>query len=124
MSLTMKREVLFRGASEYDGKMKYGFLSWADTPRGRAYFINNKIVKPESVSQYTGIIDKNGTKIFEGDIIMERYKGHERTYSVFWNNDWFAFRANTIDCSYALDDIMSYGVKVIGNIHDNKELLK
>ena len=56
----MKREILFRGKKLYDGSWEYGFLSWADTPRGRSYFVNNQIVDPETVGQYTGMNDKKG----------------------------------------------------------------
>ena len=123
------REILFRGKRVDNGQWIYGDLltsngtcceisDWNEVD----YFIHD--IDPETVGQFTGMTDKNGTRIIEGDIIMEMYKGHERTYSVFWHNDWFAFRANSIDCSYALDDIISYHVRVIGNIHDNKELLK
>ena len=125
----MKREILFRGKQVSNGEFIEGSLTvdchgncciyhQLNVPIGGGFQYFE--VDPETVGQFTGMTDKNGTKIFEGDIIMERYKGHERTYSVFWHNDWFAFRANSIDCSYALDDIMSYCVKVIGNIYDNK----
>ena len=65
----MKREILFRGKRMDNGKWEYGFLSWNDSPRKRSYHINNDVVYSETVGQFTGLTDKNGTKIFEGDIV-------------------------------------------------------
>ena len=81
-------------------------------------------VDPETVGQYTGIDDREGEKIFEGDIIRESYKGHERIDHVFWDDDYFAFRAKGEDITYYLDEISPSHCEVIDNIHDNKELLK
>ncbi len=117
------REILYRGRKLYDRSWEYGFLSWAETPRGRSYFVNNQIVDTETVGQYTGMADKNGTNIFEGDIVRESFKGHGRIYHVFWDDDYFAFRAKGEDITYQLDEISPSHCEVIGNIHDNKELL-
>ncbi len=81
-------------------------------------------VIPETVGQYTGLTDKNGKKIFEGDIV----KGNEE---IFTEDIIFTVVFDEY-CRYMI--VSSYGhyllarnhkdVEVIGNIHDNPELLK
>ena len=120
------REILFRGKKLYDGSWEYGFLSWSDTPRGRSYFVNNNIVEPETVGQFTGMTDKNGTKIFEGDIVRhidttchvvevvnsEVYFDTEMLeFGLRYSNELFHCKVNN-------------EFEIIGNINDNKELLK
>ena len=115
------REILFRGKN-LKGEWVYGNYAFTDT-NGKQHFIfqneafANKVI-PETVGQFTGLTDKNGTKIFEGDIIkaMMDYGPagfYERIVPIEWLNDvgyqWQYFDISTIE--------------VIGNIHDNPELL-
>ena len=123
----MKREILFRGKRVKDGKWVEGLLTKDIKGHIRIqynprYF--SVVVNPETVGQFTGMTDKNGTKIFEGDIVKEKHKVHERIYSIFWRNDCFSMSAQTKHTSYYLDEIISSHCEVIGNIYDNKELLK
>lgn len=78
-------------------------------------------VDPETVGQFTGVLDKNGKKIFEGDIL--RFHGMSN-YPVFWDADYCAFGS----CYYSDFEILSHynrnKIEIIGNIHDNPELLE
>ena len=114
------REILFRGWTIGEFSWEYGFLSWLDTPRGRGYFINNKRIDERTLGQFTGMTDKNGTKIFEGDILNEPFQGGEKLYYVFWDEDYFSFRVKSGRVDYYLDDIQKYHCEVVGNIYDNK----
>ena len=117
----MKREILFRGKRESNEKWEYGFLSWSDTPRGRSYFVNNNIVSSETVGQYTGINDREGEKIFEGDIF--KIGAENNIYTVRF--DYGCFLAYEDDVQVGiLAELATMFIKKIGNIHDNKELLK
>ena len=124
----LKRDIVFRGKSIDNGEWVEGTIHF----NGK-YILSNKHrnnyhewveIIPETVGQYTGIDDKHGTKIFEGDIIRESYKGHERIYHVFWDNDYFALRAESEYTSYQLDELLLSHCEVIGNVFENKELLK
>ena len=128
----MEREILFRGRIVDDSRWIEGsftidckgeceILHQLKTPHGGFQFLK---VIPETVGQFTGMTDKNGTKIFEGDIVKEQYKSHEIIYNVYWDEDYFAFRVKSKDYSYYLDELVPSNSEVIGNIHDNKELLK
>ena len=114
------REILFRGWTIGEFSWGYGFLSWLDTPRGRGYFINNKRIDERTLGQFTGMIDKNGTKIFEGDILNEPFQGREKLYYVFWDEDYFSFRVKSGRVDYYLDEMQKYHCEVVGNIYDNK----
>ena len=82
-------------------------------------------VIPETVGQFTGLTDKNGKKIFEGDIVSfadcwdTQHKG-----IVCWRSGSY-----DVDCSKSDKDIFrlftayACGAKIIGNIHDNPELM-
>lgn len=127
----MKREILFRGKRIDNGKWELGFLSWNDSPRKRSYHINNDVVYSETVGQFTGLTDKNGTKIFEGDIVKTKIERMEFTTTVVWGEK---SKGWSIKCDrtgrekwgkikyYSLP--FSHNIDVIGNVHDNSELLK
>lgn len=129
----MKREILFRGKRVDNGQWVEGSLtvdchgnSWICHPlkfpmEGGFQYFN---VDTETVGQFTGMTDKNGTKIFEGDIVKEQYKSHVTIYNVFWDEDYFAFRVKSKDYSYYLGELVPSNSEVIGNIYGNKGLLK
>jgi hypothetical protein len=120
------REIEFRG-KEGDGVWVYGDLATAFTV-GRAA-IQEIEVDPETVGQYTGHKDKNGVKIFEGDIVKAKIEGAVFCAEVRWGKQGRGWR---LKCDrkkierfgtikyYALPD--SEKIEVIGNIHDNPKL--
>lgn len=132
------REILFRGKVCDKQKKLYG-KEWA---YGYLYMINSKPnikadekfavnyeVIPETVGQYTGLTDKNGKKIFEGDVV----KGHISEYAVSPNRigkvRWGAFgwiiEFNAPEHKIPRVGMCSFAdIEVIGNIYDNPELLE
>lgn len=84
-------------------------------------------VDEDTVSQFTGLLDKNGKEIFEGDIVNVRQG--ERTFDIVvkWSNEAMAFMAYYADGNQSplswLSDLRMYQLKAIGSIHDNPELL-
>ena len=148
------REILFRGKRVGSEEWVEGFyltspefdnqevaVITTDKPRNPYY------VSKETIGQYTGLTDKNGTKIFEGDIIKYTRTNmyapdcsfHKKDlvsiHLVLWDSSVSAF----VQQHYSLNDKRIVGkgsavlydnrakeniVEVIGNIHDNRELLK
>lgn len=138
------REILFRGKDlqERNGWL-YGYFYKSDINKreresGKATLIftpdcdtfiyvpeyhNSWMVKSETVGQYTGITDKNGKRIFEGDVLFDPYPSIQKYYSVIWSGGSFVRR--TVEGYYlSLNALNADEYEVIGNIHDNPELLK
>ena len=70
----MKREILFRGKSSINSEWVYGFLNHSE--QEDKYYIGvmelMTPVIPETVGQFTGLTDKEGNKIFEGDVVKTK----------------------------------------------------
>lgn len=78
-------------------------------------------VIPETVGECTTLTDKNDRMIFEGDIVtMPKYGGGRHRSVVYFKNGKFAVDGS----NYSFKDICPKNMEVIGNIHDNPELLE
>ena len=127
------REILFRGKQEYSGEWIFGSLHIEDgeTDKNGNKSIDYRIlgmrgecdyVIPETVGQFTGLTDKNGKRIFEGDIIKHDF-GEDQIgvqYAVVEYSDKYA--AFLIKPLYDWMFCDKSDCEVIGNIHDNPEL--
>lgn len=121
------REILFRGKSILTEEWLYGGIVhhaddyfMVDSTSNMGY-LDPELVMPETVGQYTGLTDKNGVKIFEGDIVSIS-KEDERGV-VRWEDSDAAYVIgcdDNIDLSF-LENLWGIDVEVIGNIHDNPE---
>lgn len=132
------REILFRGKCCTTGEWVEGFLG-IEVPDDYViqqfsfdeYFASECIdqysVKLETVGQYTGLTDKNGKKIFEGDILEGDLEdsldpGAKWRSEVIWGKFGWNCKGNKI--SLPMDEWDIREGEVIGNIHDNPEFLE
>lgn len=135
------REILFRGKRKDNGEWVYGDLVKCMTDNGECigikdtiYEVNTNrcnltpnIVIPETIGQFTGLTDKNGKKIFEGDIVKSFE--YDDTYIIryFDDENYPAFDCvpdvPLCECNGLAFLVNTEGCEVIGNIHDNPELL-
>lgn len=122
------REILFRGKRVDNGKWITGYYFHYETCH--EHFIitdmsydmpNMEQVIPETVGEYTGLKDKNGKKIFEGDKV--RYDDDETGY-IEWDEETARFIISGDGVIYDFDNFRGDELEVIGNIHDNPELLQ
>ena len=129
MDVKGMREILFRGKRIDNGEWVEGYFVnlWLMHYQKHQPIItdNNAVsydVDPSTVGQYTGLTDKNGKKIFEGDIMAFTAYGFDYVGTVE-----FADGSFSIMCEHAspfLDQAVSkHGAYIIGNMHDNPELL-
>lgn len=143
----MKREILFRGKRN-NGQWVYGSLVVSENINPAIYYeVGNGLakqldwcyIKPKTIGQYTGLKDKNGKKIFEGDIIKTprgsigevvfgraeeecTHREHRRKITdVYTTYGWVFKRADGF--TIAIDDEILQG-ELIGNVTDNPELMK
>ena len=133
------REILFRGKRIDNGEWEFGWYEmtpysrWPLKPtiipaqKAHEGHYEHVEVDPATVGQFTGLLDKNGYKIFEGDIVqyygtyaLEVFieKGHTKFR-------WFDAVTNTKYAQLFFDSDEELGeCEVIGNIHDDPELLE
>ena len=120
----MKRDIVFRGKSKSTGEWVFGNLFDKDT-KGRTH-IGTTVrrcfdIDPETVGQFTGIMDISGEDLFEGDIYN---MGDDNIrYVVVWRNCMFIGK-QIGNNSYAGLNYWESEIKKVGNIYDNPELLK
>lgn len=130
----MNREIKFRGKSIYDEEWLYGSLvkiekdRYAVIPSLNDIEIGKSIsmyeVCLETIGQFTGLLDKNGKEIYEGDII----KGFDIIIEVWYSEDGACFMAEMKEPQNDMVDILggydTARMEIIANIYDHPQLIK
>lgn len=134
------REIKFRGKSKRDGEWFYGNYYDKDT-KGNTHILTLErgclVIDPETVGQFTGLTDKNGQEIYEGDIVEcvswnEYFSKDGQPMEPFRRKMYVDFRKGAFVMVEPMQEPLSDNewpiiydgdVIVIGNIHDNPELI-
>ena len=119
------REILFRGKLAKSGKWAEGNLVvnmrgvCVVTPDETPLGTYGQVI-PETVGQFTGLTDKDGEKIFEGDILYDIY--NESNCLITFDEGSFCIIDDNVCCSAFSCSMNAF--EIIGHIHDNPELLR
>ena len=139
----MDREILFRGKRLDNGEWVYGYLirhpsaaqigddcsPWyiSVPPKDPDDLGGVYNVDPSTVGQYTGLTDRNGKRIFEGDIVEAGdYTAEDGYGEIIWDGDDAKYAILGCNGNTLMTDFEAYyghELEVIGNIYDNPELL-
>jgi uncharacterized phage protein (TIGR01671 family) len=122
----MGREIKFRGFSKRQKNYVYGYY-WYN-PFEKKHIIKHIIeggtqledVECTVIEQYTGIKDKNGVEIYEGDL-LQHYNSIIKPFVVNWDEELVSFVFEDGYTSYILTD---KSFSVVGNVNENPELLE
>ena|ERR1035437_5918731 len=119
----MKREILFRGKRIDNGEWIYGGVSVfnGSTDMFDSESVDNGCyeITPETVGQFIGLIDKNGVKIFEGDILSTETL---KEMKVSWNNRFSSFsltHEKWIFSHWFGESCDPENCTIVGNIHES-----
>lgn len=120
------REILFRGKRVDNGEWVYGYYCETENQAIHKYLIIPDYASicygidiiPDTVGQYTGLTDKNGERIFEGDI-LKLFKSD--LYKVYFDRSEASFQMTGFDDTYAFYKCASL-CEIVGNKYDNPEL--
>jgi len=125
------REIRFRGKRLSDGKWVYGSYQADVLCLGKHTIIYGDLegfycedeVDPETVGQYTGLKDRDGQDIYEGDILIDEENGLN---VVRWGDGQYLLEVLLDDGDYYTEWLSEYNemCRVIGNVYENPELLK
>ena len=143
------RTIKFRGKASHSGEWLYGDLInihgeyhifGEDDMREDGHHVTQDSdrptwVEPDTIGQFTGLYDKNGKEIYEGDIVRHPYinpifggfftsenEEDNPTSEVVFNESDFTLRFHDIH-SYLCEFVRKNVAEVVGNVHDNPELL-
>ena len=142
------RTIKFRGKNLYNNEWIFGDLIQYES--GEMAIFSNKLsqygceatemfnrskVISETVGQFTGLLDKNGKEIYEGDIVEWLFFSYEREYylkgCIEWHQGGLIFNVteNNFENAgfYAISDLNTdteSDIKILGNIYDNPDLIK
>ena len=127
------REILFRGKRTDTGEWVEGDLVqgvndqkghmfiWSENDESILGVVEFEVY-PETVGQYTGLTDRNGTKIFEGDVV-DILTENEELGVVEYEDGGFLVNADGFSVDFHTN-INGTDLEIIGNIHDNPELME
>lgn len=119
------RVIKFRGKDKHTSKWVFGDLAHSKGISTNGLYdrvmVGGYHVIEETVGQFTGLLDKSGKEIYEGDIL----NNGQRNYIVCWNSERGAWWLKSKELIYTQPlGFLSTELFIVGNIHDNLELLK
>lgn len=124
------REILFRGKNLFGKWIEGDLLQYLGC--GKKHIVRHSTgaggqeVIASTIGEYTGLKDKNGERIFEGDIVTTKFNEQNKPYAIIYDEELATFIGRDKDNFNftTLSGLDNSLIEIIGNIYDNPELLK